>query len=175
MNIKSQINKSRSKENACSIARYIGNNSNLFAELIEILLGNNNQLALRASMVLGKCTDQYPDLIIPHLPELLDCLNKDVIDGVKRSIVRGIQEINIPEAHLGIATDILFKLISDYNQPIAIKVFTMTSLYHICVREPLLSQELKHIIEDQMSFESTGFKNRGAKTVQMLNLLISQQ
>ena len=126
-------------------------------------------------MVLGKCTDAFPELINPHLEKIILNLKSPVSDAVKRNTIRTLQNIHIPDHLLGEAADILFNIMIDRNEAIAIRVFTMTTLYNICEREPDLANELKIIIEDQMPYGSTGFKNRGSKTIKKLNLLIEQQ
>ena len=101
-------------------------------------------------------------------------LKNPVIDAVKRNTIRTLQDIYIPDHLLGEATDILFNIMMDRNEPIANKVFTMTTLYNICKREPDLANELKIIIEDQMPYGSAGFKSRGLKTLKKLEALIEK-
>lgn len=174
MNIKEQLRITHSKENSELIANYIGNDSSKFKELVELFLGEEYRISQRSAMVLAKCTDAYPDLIEPHLDRLILNLKNPVIDAVKRNTIRTLQDVYIPDHLLGEAADILFNIMMDRKEPIAIKVFTMTTLYNICEREPELANELKIIIEDQLPYGSTGFKNRGLKTLKKLEVLIEK-
>ncbi len=174
MNIKEQLRITHSKENSEIIAEYIGNDQTKFKELVDLFLDEEYRISQRSAMVLGKCTDRYPELINPHLEKIILNLRNPVSDAVKRNTVRTLQDIHIPEHVLGEATDILFNIMMDRNEAIAIRVFTMTALYNICEREPDLANELKLIIEDQMPYGSTGFKNRGLKTIKKLDVLIEK-
>ncbi|MGB3466411.1 MAG: hypothetical protein WBA74_14120 [Cyclobacteriaceae bacterium] len=172
MNIKKQLLITHSKENAETIANYISDDPDRFKELVDIFLQEEYRISQRSAMVLGKCTDAFPELILPHLEKLILNLRNPISDAVKRNTVRTLQEVEIPDKLLGITADILFKVMEDRKEPVAIKVFTMTALYNICVKEPALANELKILIEDQLPYGSSGFKNRGLKTLHKLEKII---
>lgn len=172
MNIREQLLLVHSKNNAENIADYIGNDQTRFSELITQFTGDDPKVSGRAGMVLSKCADRHPALIDSYLKELILNLKKPVSDAVKRNTVRILQKADLPEELLGTAADILFSIMENRNEPVAVRVFTMTTLYNICVKFPELANELKLLIEDQMPYGSTGFKNRGAKTLSKLSRLI---
>ena len=74
-----------------------------------------------------------------------------------------MQDVDVPENLIGEVVDICFGLMESNNTPIAVKVFSMTVLANISIKEPDLKNELALIIEDQMPYGSVGFRNRGAK------------
>lgn len=175
LKIKEQLRITHSKENSELIANYIGDDPSKFKELIELFLDQEYRISQRSAMVLAKCTDAYPHLITPHLDRIILNLKNPVIDAVKRNTIRTLQDVHIPDHMLGEAADILFKIMMDRNEAVAIKVFTMTTLYNICIREPDLANELKIVIEDQLPYGSAGFKNRGLKTLKKLKVLIEKK
>lgn len=174
LNIKEQLHITHSKENSEIIAEYIGNDQAKFKELVDLFIDEEYRISQRSAMVLGKCTDQYPQLIYPHLEMIILNLRNPISDAVKRNTVRTLQDTYIPDHLLGEATDILFNIMQNRNEAIAIRVFTMTALYNICARVPELAKELKIIIEDQLPYGSAGFKSRGFKTIKKLDKLIEQ-
>ena len=172
MDIRKQLTLAHSKQNAEHIASYIGDDASRFEQLISIFLGEDDRLCQRSAMAVSKCVDRYPSLLAPHLEKIILNLQGPVTVAVKRNSVRVLQTVEIPEDLLGIAAEILFGIMENRQESIAVRVFTMTVLYNICVRIPELSNELKLIIEDQMPYGSTGYRNRGAKTIARLEQLI---
>lgn len=172
MDIKKQLLITHSKENAETIAAYIGNDADRFKELVDLFLEKEYRISQRSAMVLGKCTDAHPELIFPHLEKIILNLQNDITDAVKRNTIRTLQDVRIPDELLGLTTDILFRIMEDPGEAIAIKVFTMTVLSNVCERVPEFSRELKIIIENQMPYGSAGFKNRGQKILAKLEKLI---
>lgn len=175
MDIKAQLLITHSKDNSEKIVKFIGNDPSRFKQLVDLFLDKEYRVSQRAAMVLGKCTDIYPELIHPHLKKIILNLKNPISDAVKRNTVRTLQDVYIPKELLGEATDILFRIMMEKNEPIAVRVFTMTVLSNICERIPELSNELKLIIEDQLPYGSAGFKSRAKKTILKLDKLILQQ
>ena len=97
MNIKKQLQITHSKDNSETIARYIGNDPGRFKELLNLFLDEEYRISQRSAMVLGKCTDVYPELIYPYLEKIILNLNNDISDAVKRNTIRteqGLERIN---------------------------------------------------------------------------------
>ena len=98
-------------------------------------------------------------------------LENDVNDAVKRNTVRVLQFVDIPEEHMGKLADICFNYMGSAKEPIAVKVFSMTVLYHITLKIPELKNELLPLIEDLIPYGSAGFQNRGRKIIKSLTNL----
>jgi hypothetical protein len=56
-----------------------------------------------------------------------------------------------------------FGFIENPTIPIAIKAFSLTTLYNLCKTYPEIKPELKLIIEDRWDTETAAFKSRGKK------------
>ncbi len=169
MDIEAALLNEHSKANTLFIANHIGNDKKKFRKLMKIFSGNNLRATQGAAWVLSMCCDRNPELIIPYLNELVLNLKKEIPVAVKRNTVRILQQVDIPEELYGETVDICFNLLNDSNEPIAVKVFSMTVLFNIIQFIPELKNELRICIEDQMPYGSAGFKSRGKKILRSLN------
>ena len=84
-------------------------------------------------MAFSKCLDRHPHLLTPHLEAIILNLRESTSDAIKRNTVRVLQNTEIPDDLLGVTADILFTIMENRNEPIAVRVFTMTVLYNICL------------------------------------------
>jgi hypothetical protein len=143
MNIRSTLLKEHSLRQTKKLAGYIGIDKNRFHELIEMVLSEDVKLAQRAAWVLGTHGENHPELIIPHLKELLNQMEKPVHDAVKRNILRVLQYLEIPPKYESRIADICFRLIGNSGEAIAVKAFSITVITNLSRKYPELRQELK--------------------------------
>lgn len=172
MSLRDDILKEFSKAHTVKIARKIGPNQESFDELIELFLGDEQRVKQRAAWILSHCADDHPWLIEKHIETLLLNLKRPVSDPVKRNTLRVLRYVDIPEDLMGIAAELCFKFLHSGKEPVAIKVHAMDILYKIVRFFPELKDELRFVIEDQMTYGSAGFKNRGGKILKALDNLI---
>lgn len=168
MNIRAEILTEHSKQNALRIAQYIGNDSKKFSELIDCFLGKEYRVTQRAAQVVSNCADKHPELLLPHLDNIISNLQSPVHIAVKRNTLRVLQDMELPDHLLGPAADICFKILESGSEPVAVKVFAMAVLANICQKVPELKNELRILIEDQMPYSSAAFKSRGSKILRRL-------
>jgi hypothetical protein len=170
MNLLSILQKERSKKNNMDAAKYIGNNPERFAELIEIMIGSDLNLANLAAWIIPSLNDKYTNqLIQPHLNILIELLNKPVHDAIKRNALRMLQFATIPEKLQGITLEYCFQLLNNPKEAIAIRVYAMTVLYNLTLQEPDLAHELYDSIEMHMHGALPGYKSRGGKILKALS------
>ncbi|MES2726059.1 MAG: hypothetical protein V4643_03075 [Bacteroidota bacterium] len=172
MNILETLQKEHSKKVSMAVANWIDNDAKRFAALIAIILGNEKDIANRAAWVLPSINNQYIDALIqPHLKQLIPLLGKPVHDGIKRNIVRLLQFTSIPQKLQGITLEHCFQLLNNPKEAIAIRVFAMTVLYNITLKEPDLANELYDCIEMYMEGALPAYKSRGGKILKALSKL----
>lgn len=172
MDIKTELLREHSKEQAKRIAGYIGKDVERFDVLMSLFLDINYRITQRAAWVLSHCIDDQPNLILPYVEKIVLNLKDETPVAVVRNTVRVLQMVEIPEEHWGITADACFHLLASNSQPVAVKVFSMTVLANICLKVPELKHELKILIEDQMPYGSAGFKSRGKKVLKLLEKLV---
>jgi len=174
MNLREEILQENSKAQILRIVRYIGNDKNRFSELMNLFFGNIYLITQRSAMAVDYCAQSYPELIFPYIGKMIDYIEQPVHDAVKRNTLHIFQGIPIPEKLQGKLADICFRLLCSNDEPIAVKVFSMTVLHNLSKQHPDLNNELCLAIEEQMPYGSSGFKARGRKILKSLNRYTSE-
>lgn len=169
MNLREEILKEHSKSHALKIANYACESKKNFKELMNCFLDNEYRLAQRAAWSVSWAARKKPEMIQPHIKDLVSVLQKkNVHDAVIRNSVRVLQEIEIPEKFHGEVMDACFQFLEKPATPVAIKVFSLTTLFNLSKTYPEIIPELKLIIEDNWENETAAFRSRSKK---ILNLL----
>ena len=170
MNIREHLMIENSKQNWEEVCAFVGQNPDRFKELMNIFMYEEMRLVQRASQPVGKLGEQYPYLIIPYLPKLVDYLKKNPIPAVRRNTMRILQFIDLTEDIEGPLFDIGLSYLASESEPIAVKAFTMTVLRRICQKYPELASEVIHQIEILVEEKvSAGIVNRGEKELKKLH------
>ncbi|HTM93394.1 MAG TPA: hypothetical protein VL095_13320 [Flavisolibacter sp.] len=161
MILREEILKEHSKPQALKIAGYACESRKNFKELMKCFLDDEYMLAQRAAWSVGWAARQKPQMIQPHIKDLVSVLyKKNVHDAVIRNSVRVLQEIEIPEKFHGEVMDACFQFLEEPSTPVAIKVFSLTTLFNLSKRYPEIKPELKLIIEDNLEHETPAFRAR---------------
>ncbi len=136
---------------------------------MELFLNGGYQVTQRSAWSIGICAERHPALIRPHLKQMVKKIQQpDVHDAAKRNVVRILQHIDIPGDLLGIVATSCFNYVSSPNEPIAVRAFSMTVLANIAMRKPGIKNELKLVIEQQLSYGSIGLCARARKVLKTL-------
>jgi len=169
MNLEFEILKENSKRQAVKVARWIGNDTERFDELMQLLFTADDRVALRCAWIMSHCADQYPDIITPWISKLVRRAGeKDAPQAVQRNVVRVLQFIDIPSKHQGKVANLCFNFLQDLKTPIAVKAFSMTVLVNIAKNEPDLKHEIVLVIEQMLPYGSAGIQARAKKVLKQL-------
>ncbi len=169
MDIRQTILKEHSKNQALKIANYVGSDKVRFRELMNVFLEGEYRITQRAAWPLGFCGQNYPELLLPYTEKFIHKLKeKNIHDAVKRNILRVWQGIPIPEKYAGEIFGICYDFLRDTEEPIAIKVFSMTVMLNICKKHPVLKNELKILVEDMIPYGGPAIISRGRKVLKSL-------
>lgn len=169
MNLVKELLKAPSQAQRNKIVTYVDAHEDRFAQLVDIFLTGTYRVVQRAAWPLSYCVQEHPHLIKPHLRKLLLNLERDGLpDAVKRNTLRLMQFIEIPKAMQGLAADICFRFLANPQEPVAVRVFSMTVLGNLAGRQPFLKKELKILIEDQLPYASAGFTSRARRVLKTL-------
>ena len=171
MNIRAAILEEHSKKQVLKIANYVGNDKERFAELIQIYFDGPYIVTQRASWALAHCAVADYNLVYPYLGKMIDMLNPNAHDAVKRNTLRILGNIDVPEALMGLLVVKCFKYLQSESEPIATRVFSMTILLNISKKEPDLKNELKIVITELLPYGSAAIKSRAKKTLKELEKL----
>jgi hypothetical protein len=169
MDLESEILKEHSKRQAVRIASWISKDKKRFRQLMTLFLKGEYRITQRSAWIVSLCSDKHPELIRPYLKQMIRRMQEPgVHDAVKRNVIRILQFIEIPDALLGEVTTVCFDYLVSPNEPIAVRVFSMTVLGNIAQKEPDLKHELQLIIEQQLTYGSLGFCSRAKKVMKMI-------
>lgn len=169
MNIREELLKGHSKEQALKIAAYACSSKANFKELMQCFLENEYRVAQRAAWSVSWAARRKPVMITPYIKDLVAQLSrKDVHNAVIRNCVRILEEIEIPEEFHGEVMNACFKFIEKPTTPVAIKAFSLTTLHNLSSHYPEIKSELKLIIEERLDTETPAFKARANKIMKGL-------
>ena len=144
----------------------------LIPHLLAFCTDPETRVQQTAGASLGKIVDRDLDVLVPHLPQMLENLKPDPHDAVKRATVRVLQMVEIPEAIEGEVFDVAMRLVSDPGEPIAIRVFSMTTARRLCERYPSLRHELLPVVREIIETKpSPGTMVRAKRELEALEAL----
>lgn len=167
--IQSLLAANHSKANTLRIINYIGQDADLFEELIALFIGMDAELSRRAAWVFSELAPRFPEVCYRHWPAMLALVSrKDVHDAVKRGFFRALQDMETPEDYLGDTVQLCFEQLMNRQAAIAIRVFAMTSLVNMAQQLPELKSEIRLLLEDELPFGSAGFVSRAKRELRRL-------
>ena len=166
MDFRESLKKEHSKSQTAKIADYVGFNRARFKKLVEVYLAGPYRITQRAAWPLSLCVERHPALITPHLGQILIHVTiPNAHDAVKRNTVRLLQFIEIPSKYRGKVADLCFGYLHNRKEAIAVRVFSMTVLSRLGVKEPDLLNELVLLIEDELPYASPAFRARAKRVL----------
>lgn len=169
MNIAKQLELGNSKPNSLKIATYIAADAHRLDELMEIVLGNQYELAQRASWAMSFVYEQHPYLFKKYQQQLIEVLKRDDChDAVHRNSAKILETEVLDEDLQSLIWDIGITRLKSMQTTIAVKAYLMTTLAKIALEYSELAHELLSIIELQYPYGSAGFKSRAKKVMKML-------
>lgn len=171
MNIRATIEEEHSKKQVLKIANYVGNNKERFDELMQVYLSGDNLITQRGAWAITHCVDANPSLAIPYLCKMVEMLQPDAHDVIKRNTLRVLTLVVIPESLLGKLTNLCFSYLQSESEAVAVRIFSMTVLLKIVQKEPDLKRELQLVIESIIPHGSAGIRSRGRRTLASLQNL----
>lgn len=137
-------------------------NKKLFSEIKHLALNENSKLSLRASRVLHFCAIHNPDLVNPHLNEILNGLKTVKNDSIRGNLLSVFYEIELPndEDFLGELTQVCFELLNGKSERESLAVYSIDVLYKICKFYPELKNELTQNLHSLIPNKKTAFQCR---------------
>jgi hypothetical protein len=161
MNIRDALLEVHSKAQAEKICDYVGDDPKRFGELMRLMMGPVYRITQRAGWPVSYCVERHPELIEPYWSKLADQLERDDAHvAVRRSVARLLQFFGIPERYRGRIFDACYNLLDDPDQPVAVRVFSMTVAANIAKDSPELMDELRLVATKYPQLSTAGFRSR---------------
>lgn len=166
MDIRSKIASGHSKAIAIQVSEYVQDKPDRFKELINLFFSDSYRSVQRAAWSVNLCVEKHPELIKPYWSRIVPMLaSPDAQVAVKRNVLRMIQFVSVPVRYRPQMIDICFGILSRKNETVAVKVFAMSVLAELVGAYPELVTELKILLEDQMPYETAGYRSRASKVL----------
>jgi len=169
--LQAMINRMISMKEADWIATSAIDNPEIFGKLLEYSFSDDKKLAFHASWTLTKVCDKYPEMIFPYLAEIIESLDKIDNESAQRSFLRIISLTNmsrIGTKHHGILAEHCFSALRSGFSAIAIKAYSMETIYKLALIYPELANELSAIINMLQGDGSAGIVARGRMILKKL-------
>ena len=169
------------RENRDSVAIIVQRDEKLFAELVFKVFDVNDKLSVRAAWILEWIITHYNLLqLLPHIDYFCKHLSTLQHDSAIRPCAKICEKlatgyikdnVDIKKAltkkQVDQITEVGFdRLITP--QKIAVKAYTMTTLYLLGLEKDWVHPELEHLIRTKIIHESKGCKARGRHVLELI-------
>ena len=167
------------RENRERVANIVFDNQQLIPHLVTLTFETENKLSIRAAWILEwVCTHKDLNYIIPHLETFTKNISKLTYDSAIRPCAK-ICEM-IAKAYQSKTTNLIKENLTEKQidrivatgfdwlitpQKIAVKAYTMETLYLFGYERAWIHPELQEIIRTKTIHESAGCKARGKKVL----------
>ena len=170
MNLREEILKEHSRRQALKIAGWIGNDRKKFSRLLDLFLHDKYRVVQRSAMVLGYVADNHSELIEQNIQVIVKRLDDNNIHiAVTRNVVRLLQFVQIPKKLHAQVINICFNYLSDPNETVAVRCFSMTVLTNFTKQYPEIKNELEAVIKTVLKDVKGGLKVRARDALKELN------
>lgn len=170
------------KENRQRVANIVLQNKKFFKELISITFFVDDKISIKAAWVLEWiCTHHQLFWITPHLDEFSEKIATLKFDSAIRPCAKICEHIatayfsksknEIQQKLTKQQIDAIVTTGFDWlitPQKIAVRAYTMNTLYLFGLEKDWIHPELKHIIENKIIHESKGTKARGKNILALI-------
>lgn len=150
----------KTKPRILEIAAWVGRDRRRFSEVVGFMKGTDSKLAARAAWVMSVCVEAHPELLEPHLTDLLDHLERPGLHpAVPRNTFRVLQFAPISGELEG---RVLSMALAALGGPVAVavKAFAITILKRLAGDVPEIVAEVKLLIDEQFHDASPAFRAR---------------
>ena len=169
------------REYRMKAAQWVLSHPETFPELMSYTFSPEQETSIRASWVLEFVCLERLDWLYPHLDPFFERLGKVTHESVMRPLSHLSERLCLAyykkfdpvlrsilnRAHKDRLVECAFDwMIEDHK--VATQVRAMTCLYYLGTEIHWIHPELKQLIEERIHHGSAGYKNRGAKILEMI-------
>ncbi|OAV44159.1 hypothetical protein [Lewinella sp. 4G2] len=173
MDLRQQLAIIHSRANADVILEWLEADETRTPLLMDVINDPDPKMAKvrqRACMVLGDLGRKHPNWLLPYHANLLELAATATHPALPRAVTRYFSELpveQVSEVNQGVLLDLSFRFLADGDVPVAIRVFSMSTLAAFAALYPELKDELRGLIQVELEegTASPGFRNRGLKVL----------
>lgn len=171
MKLREAILAAHSRDNTLNITRWIGDDPQRIAELMQLFMQDEYRVVQRAAWVVRYVAKAQPELMTPYIPVLVARVKDTTAHiAVKRNVLRIFEDLELPESVHSDLMNICFDAIADPAEAIAVRAVGLGLLGRLSLLYPEIKNEIRLIIEDVMSQSPTAaFRSRAKKVIQLMD------
>ncbi len=186
--LRQELNKINAlRENRKRVTNIVLDDLNLFPDLVALTFTVDDKISVKAAWILEWiCTHHSLDLLIPHLDFFTKNIHKLTFDGSIRTCAKICE--HLANAYTSKKENIVKNVLTQDHidaiietgfdwlitpQKIAVRAYTMNTLYLFGLEKDWVHPELKHLISSKIIHESKGCKARGRFILEMIEKHIS--
>ncbi len=156
------------KTQAVLISEYVLENPYLIEPLYHLIQSDKPKLQWHAAWVFEHIFIAKPEIIKPYIKEIVSEFHTIENNGVKRHFAKILSLTDINNMATGIFINTCFEWLKSELIPVAVKAHCIQILFHLTQKYPDLKAELRIVLEEQIPFNSVGFKSRARKILKQL-------
>lgn len=157
------LREEHSKRRTRELTEWVGGNRGRFQRMVGLMTGGDPLLEQRSAWVVGDSVERWPRLAGPHLPGLLDNLERSGLHpAVVRATFRLMQFADIPPVLEGRVCGAAMAALGG-AVPVAVKIYAMTVLKRLVARYPEIEEEVRLLVAEQLPEASPGFRSRARR------------
>ncbi|MFT6717320.1 MAG: hypothetical protein ACJA0Q_001972 [Saprospiraceae bacterium] len=158
-----------SKKNTLFIVNKILQRELKLSDVFLIIKLNEPVLAQRAAWIISTLNDRNPQLIAPHLKDLISLIDRKHHDAVLRATFRTLATKKIKDNEQGEVFEKSILLLNNKHTATAIKIWIIDVLMNIAKPHPELQTEIATSLSLQRDGASKGLKGKITKTIVKIN------
>ncbi|MEL6924403.1 MAG: hypothetical protein AAFO94_10180 [Bacteroidota bacterium] len=170
MNITEILDKRLSKTETEQLAKVIGGDPEIFAQLFKVSISGDTEKAPRAAWLIDHLLDRHPTLLSPHLAKAVSEFgNMEHHNSIHRNLGKSLLRVSIPDDLQGELYDTCVAHLLSPPVAIAIKAHAMEIATRIALPYEELRSELLTILLELVEDGSPGVVSRGKRMIKILN------
>lgn len=143
----------------------------ILTDALKMMFNPNPLKSMRASWLVLHISFVYPELVLPHLKQLIKFLNQtNLHTGAIRNTIRVFQELDLPEKYCGPIFDLCMGYAKNATLPLAVRAFSINTLGNICKKYPELKHEVELVLNELKEFPQAPSLNASIKSVSKILL-----
>ncbi len=167
-------NVSALRENRMRVSKLVLQNEAYFLPLLEIVLDINDKTSIKAAWIFEFVCKEKLEWLFPHLDYYCSQINKLHFDSAVRPISKICKLLLLRNDKIKITTlnnthkEQIIEVCFDWmisNQKVAVRAYTMQTLFVLGKEQPWVHEELILIIKKGIDTESSAYKSRGKITL----------
>lgn len=170
MDIKTLLESKHSKQITMSIVEAVLDKKVGIDEVMQLFFSDHHIICQRAAWPIGIIGEIKPELLNPYVDEMILAANHPKHNAITRNVVRAFQFMHFDDANEGQVYSFCFNLVTNFNQPIAVRCFAFRTCMNIAMIHKELTNEIYSLILILESDDSPAVKNVIGKAKHKLNL-----